>query len=385
MQRVMTKLVIKWIFFIFLTCLLSLPIVQQLFLIFEIDRLNGSYDDPAKPEFTITAWFNEEYQTQVQNYLRYSIGFRPFFIRLHNQLDYSLFHHPNAAGLVIGKKGFLFEKTYIDAFFGWDFIGEDSIQAKVQKLEKLSGYLSEKGIITVVLLAPGKAAFYPEYIPDVFSNKARGTINYEVFRDELFKRKINTLDFYAYFLENKEKSPYPLYPKTGIHWSEYAEFIVADSTIKFINSLSKERHIPELILNDVYLSLDMVDSDDDIEKGMNLLFNIPDMEMAYPKFTVPVDTTGGMPRILAIGDSYYWGLFNLGYFKPNVFNMGEFWYYNRLRYTKNNRSSRDMKGVDPLEEVLKSDVVLIQSTDIKLPEFSFGFIDSLFNACFQSD
>ncbi len=177
----------------------------------------------------------------------------------------------------------------------------------------------------------------------------------------------------------KSTSPYPLFPKTGIHWSKYGEVVAADSIIKYINSIQREKKVPELMIGDIETSINIRGNDDDIEKGMNLLFDIGDLQMGYPKFKVQKDSDAGTAKVLTIADSYYWGL------SKDAFNEGQFWYYNKQIYPDSYTTPVNVKDINIIEEVEKNDVVILLSTDANLNKFAFGFIDQLYDSYFNSN
>jgi hypothetical protein len=236
--------------------------------------------------------------------------------------------------------------------------------------------LRKKGIELIVVLAPGKASYHPEFLPDIYQSKPKSITNYESYSFELKKSGIHLLDFQQWFLENKNKCAFPLYPRTGTHWSKYGELLVADSIIHFINSLGAKQRLPELNISSIDVTDAVRDTDDDIEKGMNLLYPITDLTMGYPHFQIKKDSLIQQARVLTIADSYYWGIFNWGCSR-DVFGGGQFWYYNTQIYPDSYEKALFVEDISICSEVEKNDVVIILSTDANLSNFSFGFVDKL--------
>lgn len=370
---------IKKLLFAAIISLLFLPMLQQQIPILDLKPLNGSFETVEKPEFTIHSWLEGEYQVEQEKYINQHVGFRSFFIRLYNQYHFSLYSEAKAKGVVVGKANYLYETNYIEAYFGNDFIGSRKIKRKIQKLERICDTLKNKNIDLIVILAPGKASFYPEFIPEKYRSNKRTTTNYEVYAKEISKTNIHLLDFHSWFGEMKASSRHPLFPKTGIHWSKYGEFLAADSLIHYINSIRKDRSVPELILENIETSSTMRDRDDDIEKGMNLLYEIEDLQMGYPHFQVKKNNAKNAIKALVVGDSYYWGMYNWGCSR-DVFNNGQFWYYNKQIHTNEKSSPTNVSEVNIAEEVETNDVVILLSTEANLDRFAFGFIDQLYDA-----
>lgn len=192
---------------------------------------------------------------------------------------------------------------------------------------------------------------------------------------------IKFLDLRKWFLQMKDTSKYPLFPKTGIHWSKYGEIIAADSIVRFIESEMK-REMPKIVIDSIVLSDTTKYADDDIEQAMNLLINIKDLPMAYPKHHIEADHIDSMQKVLTIADSYYWEMFNWGMSKL-VFNKGQFWYYFKKIYPASFDSLQTVNDVDIIAELQKNDVIIILITDANMFDFAFGFVDKVYDLLFN--
>ncbi len=381
MGETKSNIKIKKGLFVGVVFLMFIPLILDLTELIKIKPLEGAYSIPSNPEFTISEWFEGEYQVKKEDYIGKSLYLKPVFVRFYNQYHYSFFNEAKANSVVIGKSSYLYENNYIKAHLGRDFIGHKEIETKVSKLQMLVDTLKTKEVEIIVVFAPGKASFYPEYIPEKFNPNHKTVTNYEVYNESLLKSKIHYLDFNAWFIRGKATSEYPLFPKTGIHWSKYGELLAADSIIHYINSISQYKKSPELVIGEIERSNRMRDTDDDIEKGMNLLLNIPDLEMGYPDYSFVPQKIKNEPRVLTIADSYFWGMFNWG-LTQKAFDNGQFWYYNEAIYPDSYEKPIKVSEVNIIEEVEKNDVVILMSTDANLYKFAFGFIDQLYEAYF---
>lgn len=375
-ENKINKLVKNGLFIGFIL-LLFIPIIQQKKKFIELEPLNGSFEVAAYPTFSIREWFDGSYQTKKQLYLEQNFGFRNLFVRFYNQAYFSLYQQPRANGVVLGKDEYLYEGNYIKAYLGTDFIGEATINENVRKIEKVKNVLAKKGIQLVLVFAPGKASFYPEYILDSYHPKQRSKTNYETYKKALNKTTIHFLDFHQWFRSMKTTSPYPLFPKTGIHWSKYGELLAADSLVNYLNSIVLNKSLPTIKITGIKRSSKMEDTDDDIEKGLNLLYNIQDLTMGYPTFEILKDSLSNPAKVLTIADSYYWGMFNWGCSR-DVFNDGQFWYYNKQIYPDSYTKPIEVKDINLVKEVEKNDVVVVLATDANLYQFGFGFFDQMY-------
>lgn len=354
--------------------LMMLPLIQQKVQFIKLKPLKGSYSKVEKPTWSLKNWLEGEYQIQQEKYLNENIGFRNLFVRGYNQISFSWFNIARANGVVVGKDNYLYEEGYIKAYLGEDFIGDEKILSTVQKLKEVQDSLKNKHIDLVVVLAPGKGTFYPEFMPDEYQTKKKLTSNYETYVKLFGRNDVNFIDFNRWFLNLKDSTEFPLYPKCGIHWSKYGEILAADSLIKYIQKVRNVK-MPQIQVSDIQSSRFMRDRDDDIEQGMNLLFNVPDLKMGYPNFTFTIDDTV-QPKVLTVGDSYYWGMFNWG-LSRDVFNHGQFWYYNQQIYPDSYQNPLNVSEIDIKKEVEKNDVIVLMSTDANLHKFPFGFADQL--------
>ncbi len=316
-----------------------------------------------------------DYFQKVEEYVNQNFGFRPLYIRFRNQLDFTFFGKAHANSVIVGKENYLFEENYIKAYYGLDFIGQDSINKKVAQIKYVQQRLEEKGKLFFIVLATGKASFYPEYIPDKYGKKV-GTNNYEAFTNAFNSNGINYIDFNNYFIKQKNKSEHVLYPKTGIHWSQYTMYKALDSMLLYIEK-RKRIDLPDYKLQQDALANSIPQfSDDDIEKGLNLLTKLESLNMTYPKFEF-MDTKGKTkPKVLSISDSFYWQMFNLG-ISHHVFENGKFWFYNNAVYpdSEGNGPPVFAYNLNLFEELEKYDVVFVMATEANLYKIGFGFFE----------
>lgn len=368
---------IKTVMYLFLLGLMILPALQKKWKFFEEEPLKGALPEYIKPKPTFETWWNGQYQDSVDIYIKGTGGFRPSLVRIHNEIHYRLYNIAIANGVIIGKEGYLYEENYIKAHLGLDFIGNEAIQGKVEKTIFVSDELQKMGKSLVILFAPGKASFYPEYIPDSWEPEEQSETNYNLFSGHFSNTSLHFLDFNLWFRSNKNSSPYPLMPKTGIHWSKYGEILAADSLLRYLENICS-CDFPNLLIDTIVTSKEMRDTDDDIEDGMNLFFNISDLEMGYPQFHMEQSGNTNTPKVAVIADSYYWGMYNFG-LSRDYFDKGQFWYYNEHVYSEDIEGSIDADEIDLNETLADHDIFVLMITDANLFKYGFGFIDRLYN------
>ena len=363
---------ITFILFIIMMIGLFLPLFQQFAKIVEVKPLLGAVELEKRPTRSIDSWIDESFQESSEKYLNQEFGFRNWFVKLHNQIEFSLFDATNAHSVVIGKDNYLYEENYIKAYYGRDFIGDSAMQAKVDRIKFLQDTLGSLNKELLVVVTPGKATFYPEYIPDHLKSEKSHT-NYEAFIQLAKEDQLQLIDFNAWFVDQKEKSDYPLYPKTGIHWSRYAMNLVIDSLLSYVE-VKRNIDLPDVNIGQIQISKNLIDPDRDIEDGMNLLFDIRNQPMANAD--ISYNETGKVkPKAIVISDSFFWGLYGKGILK-HAFNNGEFWFYNREIHTPDGEGPGMVSEVDYFSKIMKTDIIILMTTDANLPKFPWGFDES---------
>jgi hypothetical protein len=369
---------LKSLLFFGTLCLPLLLVLQLLFNVISTPPLSGYTPFVAKPVFSIDTWLQGKYQQTTDEYINHHIGFRSVFIRFRNQLYYSLFNETSAQQVVIGKEGFLYEQNYIDAYFGLDFVGSDSLSRQVHRIKKIQDTLDALGVHFAVVLAAGKASYLPEYIPDRFLPKEASPLsNYSFLKKAFLQKDIHHIDLNSWFLSMKDTTSFPLYPKYGIHWSYYGESMVADTLIRYTTS-TKHRLLPYYEREGVEWSTIPKFTDNDIGEGMNLLFDLPPFPLGYPTSRLIVPQGATRPNAIVVGDSYYWGLHGSG-FSSDVFNDAAFWYYNKEVHFSDNTPSTTIAKINLPKKVSEQDVVFLLCTEASLNRLGFGFIETLYD------
>ena len=365
------------ILFVCFLILLFIPLLHNIFGFFKVEKLHGAYIPAEKPLFSCENWFNMSFQTSAEKYLNENIGLKPFFVRLNNEIDYRIFKLSNAENLVIGKNSFLFEQNYIDAYTGVDYVGDEIILSFVEKYQNAYNILKDNNVELIFVFAPGKASFYPEYIPDRFLSSAELKTNYKELSNALANQGLNVLDFNDWFVSMKDTISYPLFAKAGIHWSYYGMYLCIDSIARKVESLLNI-DLPEIKILEIQTDINQRHDDYDLGNLMNLLFKIPAYEMAYPVVGYEHNNKT-RPEVLVIGDSFFWNMYYSG-IPANIFKSLEFWYYNSKYYNDGTDiPANEVKNLHFETEVYTKDVVIIIQTEGGLNNFGFGFLNDVIN------
>ena len=363
----------KNLYFILFVLFLSLPLLQMLFPIVKVKPLKGSFRETKIPEFSVSNWFSGKYSSGLENYINDSIGYRPWMVRIHHQIQFSCFNKINTQNVVQGKNGFLYETSYIDSYNGKDYIGKEKINQKIEKIKQLQDLLAQKNITLIICLAPGKGTFYSDYFPEDMLTKSTDSTNYKQFAFGLKENHITHIDFNSWFLNMKDTCRCDLFPKHGIHWSFFGMLRATDSLIHFIE---KNRSITMPKFKYVTINHYKIPkySDYDIAESMNLMFQLHDEPMCYPDYRIVEEQTSYKPKTLVISDSFYWSMYNVGIGK-DIFSWGGFWYYNEMIYPESFLKPLYVKDVNFKQKILENEVIIIMATESNLSKFGWDFIE----------
>jgi hypothetical protein len=333
--------------------------------------VGGAYYNNHDTSFYWREWFKGSYQDCKNKYVTQNFKLHDFITRFYNQVDFTLFKKAHARDVIVGKENYLFEGGHIRAYYGQDFIGEERIENYISQLRCVQDTLAKHNKLLLVVIAPGKGSFYPEYIPFPKPSGDYKT-NYTEFRKTIERHRLNFIDFNKYFASQKNKSKYPLYPQYGTHWSEYGATVAYDSIVKYIEH-AMHADVPDLVVESVQVTDSLQKSDRDILNGINLYKEPSTFQMAYPKVTIKSDSSKSTNlNLLVVSDSFWWQAYN-NCWPGSMFKSHSFWYYNELIYPESLSSPFLVKSSDYYKRLEKADVILIMNSEATLARFGRGF------------
>jgi hypothetical protein len=359
-----------------------LPMIQMLKPFAEVGNLFGSIVPTNKDSLTAESWFSGTFQENRNAYINEQFGFRNTAVRIHNQIAFSLFHKAKANGVIIGKEDYLYEIKYINAYRGAEEIFQSELDSNLFMLKAIQSKLKERGIEFVVVMNPGKASFFSEYIPDEYLVVSERSY-YSEYQKGLKAHGIQHIDFGKWFREMKGKTPAPLFPKTGIHWSQYGATLAADSLVDYcMNLFGKDMNEFGWDKRNLPLSTTMESVDDDIGLGMNLYWPIEVLPMAYPRVALNtkygVDFGNGTrPKVAVISDSYFFNLLQLPW-APEIFSELNFYFYNKQLHQRPSGITANSDPLSQMKEIEKSNVVFVMATECNMDKLGWGFISSAY-------
>ncbi len=366
----------KVLFYGFLLILL-IPMLKQLGVIPINDReLSGNYTTHSFAEFNFHNWYHGIFQEKAEPALNDRVGFRGVATRLRNQIDYSLFDFAHSDKAIVGKNDILFDEWYLNAWQGRTFIGEDVIDIKLWKLKMLQDTLKKRGTDLLFILAPDKADFFSDKIPEYYSSRKLPQNNYTYLSKRMKEMNIRHIDMNPYFLAMKDTIQHALYPKSGIHWSKYGAWVALDT---MISSIEYGLHTD---LNNIYV--DSIEStmiprhpDNDIGQNINLLCRASQWELSYPYLSFEQNPAKEKPRMLVSGDSYYFNIYTYD-FTPALFSNNTFWYYAHWVYPECYKETFTADELNLRQEVESMDEIVLMVTLRFMHNIDWKFIDKVF-------
>lgn len=372
----------KKIFIVAANLFIILIVLQTHLKPFKDMILSGAEKKEAIQKPSLSDIFKGKFQISVEQWLKQNIGFRGFFVKLDNQINYSMFsefsrNHPRK--IILGKNKYLYEEPYIDSYNRINPIPLKDLEDTAASLKMLQDRLLKRNVRILLMITPSKATIYPEYIPEryILRDNLSTQDNYETLLPILKKNGIHFIDGRQMFLDLKHESVPNLFTTSGSHWSLYGGYLFTARLMERIEQLLGKRLV-HIKCRRVIPSREPIELDKDIARLGNILFTRALFtEYIYPE-TYPDAPAGSYrPNILMVGTSFCWNI--IPYLESSrVFSRFDFYYYFNTDYTYPGKIQRhiDRDRVDWEREIFTRDIILIETNEISLSECGFGFIET---------
>ena len=352
-----------------------LPLLQQITGQVKVAGLGGAVYDIKPRPLTKNFWFTGKFQKRYERFLITHFGFRPSFIRMKNQIDWSLFSTINSGDVaVLGKDNYLFESSYIKTWQGKDLVEGDTIQMLVDKLQFVSTELEKHGTKVLVAIAPNKVKILSDYLPPSVTRKENTVTNYDKFLKAISKSSIPYIDFNRALTDEMQIDSFPLFSRFGTHWSMYGAVFASDTLINRMSAL-QDANYSSFTKGKVRMSDTSLHTDHDLLAVLNLMYPLGTEQTAKVKLNF--DSGKPKAKVLSISDSYYWSFYHLGVIEHCFDTTSQFLFYNKTVVDEHANRAPRPKDFDILAETLNKDIVLLLATDANLFHFSFGYIDEM--------
>lgn len=376
----MLKLVLQY----FALCLwMSIPLlafVQKVWHWPALDGLGGFYTIPKMPRPTLESWLNSSYQDSIQLQAEATVGYHDLLVRFRNQLDYSIFRRAHS-GLLVGQDDILFGNDYAMKYYGIDTADRTYLNKHIGLIKSLQTCMRKHNKLLMVVLAPNKASYLPEKLPNIFDKSNIDNSDYRWIIKLLTQNQIDYIDFDDYFNSIKRESPYPLFPNLGTHWSVYGSMVAADSITRYIELRQNVKVVPYSITNGQWSDSARF-QDWDLYGMLNLLQDFPLHNLWYPSLAVDTASVAYKPSVLIIGDSFCWQMYYQSFpqkiFAPDF----QYWYYGETIWPASENAGYEIHMTpDVLNQALNHDVVILLDGWNNYYQLGHGRLEALLQQC----
>jgi len=362
----------------------ALPGAQTIWRFAKEEKLHGVEEEvlEAAPAPSRSAFLSEQYQRSFESWLSRNIGFRAYFVRTDNQINFSLFHEISsnyASPLVLGKDNVLFEKLYIDALNGDGYVSDKNLRRITRRVRRLQELLEKRGVTLLIFLTPSKAGIYPEKIPPQYLSPDRPPdeqSNYARLASMLKESDVNLLDARALLQEWKNTAEQPLFARGGTHWTQLTACRVSESLMDRLRPLAPE--IPALRCT----PLESRSVPDPFDRDLADLCNLRDSSPLYETLLYPAvepnlsDPPPGRPKMLFVGGSFLWSVF----FYLDAFQVYSerdmFYYYSRrFHYPGNIVTPINRKELNWDDDVFGHQFIVIEVNEANIQNLGSGFVE----------
>lgn len=360
--------------------LLALPLLQRSVRILPPAQLYGAEAVPPRPVFTWRDWLDGAYAPAMERRFDARLSVREHLVRTDNQLAYSLFGRLGArrgTQIVRGLDGWLYEKAYVDDYNRGPEDPDEAVR-RAREARRLQDLLSARKIGFAVLLAPGKVTVYPEHLPPGTLRRPAGAPgDYDLARAALDAEGVNVLDARELFLRWKPDSEFPLFPRTGTHWSYAAAARLSGELYRNLERQTGFAY-PELRLEGVRPARTFLHEENDLGELLNLWSRRALAgPQAHPVVTVRPAPGRPLPRLLFVGDSFAHTLNRL-LDDHHAAGRQDLLYYFKRRFTYPGGAEEpvDRERIDLRAELLSRDAVILVIGEAWLPDIGFGFLEA---------
>ncbi len=374
MEKAIKKGLLILVFF-----LLLLPLLQQNVFFIDCGGLQGYYTNASEAKLSVKNWFEDSLQLQETDFLNDHFGLRPYSIRLNGQLDYTLFRKIDYGGVILGSDNCLYYSNYIDAYYGRDYIGYEPLHEQTRKLKALQDTFASMGKLLVAVYAPCKAWFYPEHIPAYMQSPIRAANNYQTCVRIGDSLGVKQIDLNKWYRSLKDTSKEVLYPKWGIHWSNYGSILGMDTIIRYIEQ-AKHIHMPHPAWTKVVHTTEARDPDRDMGNTMNLLVYPTTDVLCYPALYYKADSTPTKPNLIFIGDSYSVNFYKTGVIQ-GISSKWQLWFVFKNVLDSANCNGWDYPHIESYDwqsEMKKADCIVLLNTAKNANILGNGFIQAAY-------
>lgn len=316
-------------------------------------------------------YFSRGYQDSTEKYINYQFGLFPGFTRIHHQLEYSLFGKINVHDVHKGENGYLMR--YCEGCISDRTFERNRLKNYFDKYTRFSDSLMKAGKNIVWLIAPDKNIVFSEYLP--FSLHHSVIINgfYWDLKQALNMNKVDYIDFNEAAFRDRNRYPFAVINKGGVHWTQSYSARCFDSLCKYWSGKTN-----------IQISNTFEDNqrktawqpDMDIEAAANLLAPLDKDNLYYTE--VKSTSNAHLKKVLLIGDSFCHMWAWNRWLQKNVHPESEFWYYNRDLNTIEGTKKGEVAHTHARQVIEKFDTFIILFSAANSEQLDYGFLEDVY-------
>lgn len=370
---------LKYICLIIISLFVFLPLFQHITNLFKEPQLNGAFTTTEYQSFSFNGFQNHSYQQNTEAFLNDNFGFRSFFIKLKNSVEFLAFNKTSTDDIIVGNEGYLYSKSSIDLGRGKWYSGKKRNLKAIEELLKMKHALDSLNINLLVIIGPSKervlSNFNPEFAFDTISKQT----DFNDFIQGFTENNIPFIDFNNFFNSQKAEIINKSFTKTGFHWSYSGAAMALDSILKYMNSYEDTRfHYPKVIS---YKEQEKPKKDDaDFERPLNLLFDLHQSQYYYPQYENQPLNNNVAPKVIVTGDSFFDQIRDLEILDEVWHPESKSWYYFSKSFQFSNQEEKKVSELDIKYEIEQSDWVILVTSNGTLEKFPYGLAEFYNNA-----
>lgn len=343
----------------------ALLFVQTVWHLVPMEPLANDWQRVPKPQLSYANFRDCTFQNELNEYLKDQYAFREFLTRLFNQYRYSFYNKSCSDFFVPGKDHWMYYSPGVYDYYGLEApkffkSNEELMQFYDELLVKLCELRSilknEFDIELLTYVGPDKPFIYPEHLP-----KKKGDTSMlraaSYFSEIAETASFPHINMTPWFKAMADTSSRLLFMPMESHW-KYSAVYGYDSLLRLMDGLN-DFGIPKLKINGIS-EQKYIDRQGD-EKTINLLFKVKN---TTPKYTVDVsvvaDSTKHKPKVLFVGDSFFFALAETLPVRE-IFFYYELWFYNDKVFKGFEAQEYKLSEINKLRSILNVDYVVLYS------------------------
>ena len=372
---------LPWIYPVFLLLLLF-PAYAWLF--DGAFTLQGVSEGPAAVAVSAESLLSGETQQQAEAAYAAAMPGRNLLIRLRNQSMFTLLHTAPNGNQVLSEDGHLFAKEYLQNYYNaYPPMTEEEMRALVDRLESLQALLREDFRDLYIFITPSKARYVdpPAAWQWMIGARAGTTASpgsdYDLFLRCTEGTSLKIYDSIRYIDKHRDDFDFPLFYRSGIHWSNALGNTVAADFIKWLARKSSRD------LNTYKVTMEPAEEpkhpDSDLMDTLNLFFK-PAEEYVKPKIRTK-SRSADQPSVFLRGGSFMGQSLSM-LIRKQAFGADVHFENNYIlsgRYT----SEKFISGFTAYDEadlpslLSGKEFIILEVNESKFRDMGFGFIEYL--------